>query len=221
MRSLRSSTPFRYPAGVCSIDVLTILEVGVGDALERGDFVASTALDREVLQVQELFHGLIRSRAKEGSLSIPRRLPKLALSMALLFATKETAMISVAVLVIAVAVTRVYRVFWGSIGGTTKKKNKVAGSAGERDYRAFFEKAGGSSRLTVWLVIAFAVFVGVYVLFYSSFFKNYPQAAHFFTYVGNVPGIDYSCTCTLIWLIKHLKPEDPLISSTISSCFFE
>ena len=82
MRSLRSSTPFRYPAGVCSIDVLTILEVGVGDALERGDFVGSTALDREVLQVQELFHGLIRSRAKEGSLSIPRRLPKLALSMA-------------------------------------------------------------------------------------------------------------------------------------------
>ena len=101
-----------------------------------------------------------------------------ALSMALLFATKETAMISVAVLVIALAVTRVYRVFWGSIGGTTKKKNKVAGSAGERDYRAFFEKAGGSSRLTVWLVIAFAVFIGVYVLFYSSFFTNYPQGVY-------------------------------------------
>ena len=31
----------------------------------------------ELARVQELFHGLIRARAREGGISIPRRLPKL------------------------------------------------------------------------------------------------------------------------------------------------
>jgi uncharacterized protein (TIGR03663 family) len=96
-----------------------------------------------------------------------------AISAALLFATKETAMISVGVLVIALVVTQVYRLFWRSIGGTTNQKKGRTG-----DYRTFFEKVGGSSKLTVWIVIALAVFVSVYVLFYSSFFTNYPQGVY-------------------------------------------
>ncbi|MGH9872771.1 MAG: flippase activity-associated protein Agl23 [Pyrinomonadaceae bacterium] len=101
-----------------------------------------------------------------------------AISAALLFATKETAMISVGVLVIALVVTQVYRMFWRSIAGTANKKKGGTGSGGDKDYRTFFEKAGGSSRLTVWLVVAVAAFVGVYVLFYSSFFTNYPQGVY-------------------------------------------
>lgn len=37
--------------------------------------------DPELLRIQELFHGLIRSRAQEGGLSIPKRLPKLSRGM--------------------------------------------------------------------------------------------------------------------------------------------
>ncbi|HYU98854.1 MAG TPA: flippase activity-associated protein Agl23 [Pyrinomonadaceae bacterium] len=96
-----------------------------------------------------------------------------AISAALLFATKETAMISVGVLVIALGVTQVYRLLWRSIGGTTNQKKRRTG-----DNRTFFEKVGGSSKLTVWVVIGLAVFVSVYVLFYSSFFTNYPQGVY-------------------------------------------
>lgn len=96
-----------------------------------------------------------------------------AISAALLFATKETAMISVAVLLIALVVTKVYRLLWRSIGGATNQKKGRTD-----DYRTFFEKAGGSSKLTVWLVLALAVSASVYVLFYSSFFTNYPQGVY-------------------------------------------
>lgn len=96
-----------------------------------------------------------------------------AISAALLFATKETAMISLGVLLIALVVTRVYRLLWRSIEGTTNQKKGRTD-----DYRTFFEKAAGSSKLTVWLVTAFAVFLAVYVLFYSSFFTNYPQGVY-------------------------------------------
>ena len=83
-----------------------------------------------------------------------------AISAALLFATKETAMISVAVLLIALVVTKVYRLLWRSVGSTTNQRKGRTD-----DYRTFFEKAGGSSKLTVWVLIALAVFVSVYVLF--------------------------------------------------------
>lgn len=101
-----------------------------------------------------------------------------AISAALLFATKETAMISVAVLLIALIVTEVYRKFRQSIAGTSNRKKGRTSSTGETDYRTFFEKAGGSLRLTVWLVTALAVFIVVYVLFYSSFFTNFPPGVY-------------------------------------------
>ena len=137
-----------------------------------------------------------------------------ALSTALLFATKETAMISVAVLAISLVVTQVYRVFWRSIGGTTKKRKSRAGSGSERDYRTFVERAGGSSRLLVWLVIAFAVFIGVYVLFYSSFFTSYPQGVYdslktfqFWTKTGQEA--HKHPPATYIWWL--LQQESPLL----------
>jgi uncharacterized protein (TIGR03663 family) len=98
-----------------------------------------------------------------------------AIAAALLFATKETAMISVAVLVIAVAVTVVYSALWKSLGGAPAKGKRGTGSVGERDYRNFVERAGGPTWLTIWVVVALAAFIIVYVLFYSSFFTNYPQ----------------------------------------------
>jgi uncharacterized protein (TIGR03663 family) len=104
-----------------------------------------------------------------------------ALSVALLFATKETALISAAVLVIALVLTRVYR--WlekRSVGGgrSGRKRNRLSGSGGDEDTRDFAKRVGGPTTLAVWLVIAFVVFIAVNVLFYSSFFTNYPQGVY-------------------------------------------
>jgi uncharacterized protein (TIGR03663 family) len=132
-----------------------------------------------------------------------------AISAALLFATKETAMISVGVLLIALVVTNVYRLLWRAIGGTTNQKKGRTD-----DYRTFFEKAGGSTRLTVWLVAAFAVFIAVYVLFYSSFFTNYPQGVYdslktfqFWTKTGQEA--HKHPAATYIWWL--LQQESPLL----------
>jgi uncharacterized protein (TIGR03663 family) len=104
-----------------------------------------------------------------------------ALSAALLFATKETAMISAAVLVIALVLERVYRWFEKrSVGGgrSGRKRNRVSGSGGDEDTRDFLERVGGPTTLAIWLVIAFVVFIAVNLLFYSSFFTNYPQGVY-------------------------------------------
>ena len=136
------------------------------------------------------------------------------LSAALLFATKETAMISVAVLVISLVVTQVYFSFWRSIDNTTKKQKRDAGSSKDRDYRTFAERAGGSSMLAVWLVVALAVFIVAYVLFYSSFFTNYPQGVYdslktfqFWTKTGQEA--HKHPPATYIWWL--LEQESPLL----------
>lgn len=44
----------------------------------EGDQRASKRVDERTLaRIRELFHGLIRSRAREGGLAVPRRLPRL------------------------------------------------------------------------------------------------------------------------------------------------
>jgi uncharacterized protein (TIGR03663 family) len=82
-----------------------------------------------------------------------------ALSAGLLFATKETAIISAGVLVIALVLTRISYLLI----------NRDAGIA------SFMERAGGPTSLTIWILAAIAVFIVVNVLFYSSFFRNYPK----------------------------------------------
>ena len=58
-----------------------------------------------------------------------------------------------------------------------KKKSRDV-SDREKTFGSFIERAGGPTRLASWLLIAFAVFVVVNVLFYSSFFTNYPQGVY-------------------------------------------
>lgn len=105
-----------------------------------------------------------------------------AVSAALLFATKETAIISVAVLVIAFFCTFVYRAFQRSLGiadaapaVTAPGKKKRRNSKPSDGWGMFVERAGGPQRIVIWLAIALVVFLLVYVLFYSSFFRNWPQ----------------------------------------------
>jgi uncharacterized protein (TIGR03663 family) len=86
---------------------------------------------------------------------------------ALLFATKETAMISVGVLIIAFALTVVYMrftrnpaVYYGS------KRNRPSGLSG------FIEEIGGTANLVPAIGTAVFVFLALYLLFYSSFLTN-------------------------------------------------
>lgn len=106
-------------------------------------------------------------------------------SAALLFATKETAIISAAVLVIALGCTFIYRAFQRALGiveaaptveaaGKKKRRN----SKPDGGWGAFVERAGGPGKILIWLLVSIAVFLIVNILFYSSFFKNWPQGVY-------------------------------------------
>jgi uncharacterized protein (TIGR03663 family) len=134
-----------------------------------------------------------------------------ALSAALLFATKETAMISAAVLVIAFVATQLYRWLYSS-GSTSGKKKSRGDSPSESPLGNFIERAGGPSKLAIWLLIAFAVFVMVNVLFYSSFFTNYPQGVYdslktfqFWTKTGKEAHV-HPYTTYIWWLLLQESP---------------
>ncbi|HEX6732655.1 MAG TPA: flippase activity-associated protein Agl23 [Pyrinomonadaceae bacterium] len=97
-------------------------------------------------------------------------------SAALLFATKETAMISAAVLLIALAITRLYVQLVKKADPPTKTKKKRAPRTDT--FAAFLEEIGGPLNLAVWVTLALLVFFGLNVIFYSSFFTNYPKGVY-------------------------------------------
>jgi uncharacterized protein (TIGR03663 family) len=94
-----------------------------------------------------------------------------AASTALLFATKETFIINVPVLVIALVSTRVYQ--WLGKSPSARRCE----SPTDR-WRKTVERLGGPARLGAWSLAAVAVFVAVSVLFYSSFFTNWPKGVY-------------------------------------------
>ena len=113
-----------------------------------------------------------------------------AVSSALLFATKETAFISVGVLLIAWGMTWWYstlaaplaaRYGWFAArastttnrrprGGKATGKSGAVGTASET--RGLVERFGGWTRISILLTAALALFLFVNILFYSSFFTN-------------------------------------------------
>jgi uncharacterized protein (TIGR03663 family) len=92
-----------------------------------------------------------------------------SISAALMVATKETWIINGPVLLIALIMTGVY--FW--------LREKFSGQRSEESlaerWRQTIESLGGPVPLATVALVAFAVFVLVNVLFYSSFFTNYPK----------------------------------------------
>ena len=94
----------------------------------------------------------------------PAYLIPAAASASLLFATKETAMISAGVLVIALAMTLGYMWLLRAAGVASKR------SRGRLS--AVIDQMGGTSSLMTNLVLAVVVFVALWGLFYSSFFTN-------------------------------------------------
>ena len=97
----------------------------------------------------------------------PAYLIPAAASAALLFATKETAMISAGVLIIALGVTWLYRSL--ILPGNPNSKR----SRQSRGMSALIEEMGGTTSVALNIAFAVIVFIVLYVLFYSSFFTNY------------------------------------------------
>ncbi|HYJ48095.1 MAG TPA: hypothetical protein VEV81_15900, partial [Pyrinomonadaceae bacterium] len=97
-----------------------------------------------------------------------------SLSAALLFATKETAIISAGVLLLALAVAQIY--LWLTNRGTTVSWEKKTVSKRKAKRRAaqkepLLRRFGGPANVALWSLAALALFVIVNILFYSSFFS--------------------------------------------------
>ncbi|GAC1446638.1 MAG: hypothetical protein NVSMB56_07230 [Pyrinomonadaceae bacterium] len=88
-------------------------------------------------------------------------------SAALLFATKETAFISVGVLLIAFGMTHFF-FRWREGEIAPRRVSAFANSDDE-----MFARFGGASRLFTLLLIAVAFFIVIYIIFYSSFFTHW------------------------------------------------
>ena len=116
--------------------------------------------------------GLVVAALKYYEEGHPIYLTLAAISAALLFATKETAIISVGVLAIALAVTRLYRFIRRrdlQERGTNKRSSR-ANEPGKK--QRLVDRLGGPWKVLTWALIAIAIFVGLNVLFYSSFFTE-------------------------------------------------
>jgi uncharacterized protein (TIGR03663 family) len=88
-----------------------------------------------------------------------------AISAALLFATKETAIINAGVLLIALASALVY-VWLRRVAG-------LQSAARDEETQPPLERMGGWGGLLLFSAAAVGVFLAIYVLFYSSFFSNW------------------------------------------------
>ena len=130
-----------------------------------------------------------------------------AASTAFLFATKETAMISVGVLIIACALTVVYMRFNGKPAIYTGNRRTVPSSA----ISDFIEEIGGTSNLYPAIGTAVFVFLAVYLLFYSSFLTNNKgimdslQTFAVWTKTGTTAHV-HPATMYIIWLVKLESP---------------
>lgn len=104
----------------------------------------------------------------------PVHLTLAAISAALMIATKETWIINGPVLLIALMTTTMY--FW--LRAKFWRNHKGEGESFSQWARSTLERFGGAVSLTTVVLVALAVFIMVDVLFYSSFFTNYPKGVH-------------------------------------------
>lgn len=125
-----------------------------------------------------------------------------AASAALLFATKETAFISAGVLLIALGCTLAHR----------RLRSASQGKSDMAAWRDFLKRAGGLKWLSVTAVVGLIFFVGISVLFYSSFFTNYPKGVidslrtfQFWTKTGSRDHV-HPLTTYVFWLVRQESP---------------
>jgi uncharacterized protein (TIGR03663 family) len=115
--------------------------------------------------------GIVAALVKYYDYGHPIYLILAAASAALLFATKETWIISVAVLLIAFASTHVYRWLLRAIGFDIGQRGRSASFA--QRFSETVERLGGAAKLANIAAVSMALCVLIGVLFYSSFFTNW------------------------------------------------
>ena len=93
-----------------------------------------------------------------------------SVSASLLFATKETAMISAGVLLIAFVMTLVYLRMRKVRTGPRNFRGRTRPEPG--GFTGFVDDLGGPPLVVIYLVVALIIFAGLWVAFYSSFFTN-------------------------------------------------
>ncbi len=161
--------------------------------------------------------GVVVAGLKYFEVGNPLYLLLASASAALLFATKETAVISVAVLAIALANTHLYlwlrnKFFRGNRRDRKQRRSERGRQSSPQSHA--LERLGGATKLAVLGLIAIIVFAGVNVLFYSSFFTNYPKGVYdavktfeFWTKTGKEAHV-HPITTYFRWLLRQ---EPPLI----------
>ena len=127
-----------------------------------------------------------------------------AASASLLFATKETAIISAGVLLIALGMTWAYmRLIRTTSSSRSARRNKRS--------QRFVDQMGGDKSLVTNIVLAVVVFVVLYVLFYSSFFTNSKgisaslQTFAIWTKTGQEAHV-HPAWMYLVWLARQESP---------------
>jgi len=136
-----------------------------------------------------------------------------AASAALAFATKETAIISAGVLLIALASTAVLARLRKIHEGESKAGNgrgKLA-TLQER-VRSTTARFGGPLSLAILSIAALSIFLTIEILFYSSFFTNYPKGLHdalktfeFWTRTGTRVHM-HPWSTYFAWMLKEESP---------------
>lgn len=137
----------------------------------------------------------------------PSHLIPLGAFAALLFATKETAMISAGVLIIALVLTLVYM----RIDRTGLMQPAARRHRETRRLRGLVEQFGGTTNVVFTLIVALIVFQALYLLFYSSFLTNYKgiydslQTFQVWTKTGRSAHV-HPPTMYIVWLVRQEAP---------------
>jgi len=155
--------------------------------------------------------GIVVAVLKYYETARPLYLMLASASAALMFATKETAVFSAIVLVLAWILATVYQRLigsWKSKYDRSEPAAKENASASE----PFLIRAGGGDKLMFLLVGAAALFAAVYVALYSSFGDNFPKGLYdsfltfgYWTKTGSSAHTHNAFTC-LKWLGKEEWP---------------
>jgi uncharacterized protein (TIGR03663 family) len=95
--------------------------------------------------------------------------------VAMMFATKETAVISAGVLVIALASTLLLIHFRKFLEAPNDQQPAVEPDQPPLASSWSIKRFGGASSVVILAIAALSIFLTINLLFYSSFFKNYPQ----------------------------------------------
>ena len=136
-----------------------------------------------------------------------------SVSAALMFATKETAIISALVLVIALVSIHVYLRLRNRFSSRREKEEKHSRRAGKIDQPPkFLERVGGPRAIVILGLGALAIFLALNVFFYSSFFTNYPKGVYdavktfeFWTKTGRESHV-HSLATYAKWLLRQESP---------------